>query len=488
MTSCLSTENSYVPRILVIDDEKRIRDACNIVLTEEGFEVATSGDGEEGLRKIEAEHFDIILLDLMLPGLSGFDVLARVHSLHPDTVVIIITGYATLEHSIEAMKKGAFDFIPKPFTPEQLRVLVSKAIKHTRALQDIADARSRLRGMVNRLSDGVMTTDNQKRVVLANPAFLHMIGHHGKSVIGWDLEQVISYRPLIEMIERTQALPSDQFQESVLELDGEKNDDRVIVARCTPFRNRVGLNIGVITLLQDITAMKKMDQMKSDFVSLVSHEIRSPMNSILMQIKVILDGLAGDITEKQREIPTRTSGKIQSLIDMASELLDLARIESGLIVQEKEKIDMAELVADQVAFHRSAAQKAGCPIHALLPDDCLPVMANRRNMEEVLSNLIGNAVKYSPQGGEIAVFAEKEGDYIVIGVKDNGLGISDEDLERIFTRFFRIKSEETRFIHGTGLGLSIVASILEAHHGKIRVESRPDHGSTFYVYLPMSES
>ena len=231
MTSCLSTENSYVPRILVIDDEKRIRDACNIVLTEEGFEVATSGDGEEGLRKIEAEHFDIILLDLMLPGLSGFDVLARVHSLHPDTVVIIITGYATLEHSIEAMKKGAFDFIPKPFTPEQLRVLVSKAIKHTRALQDIADARSRLRGMVNRLSDGVMTTDNQKRVVLANPAFLHMIGHHGKSVIGWDLEQVISYRPLIEMIERTQALPSDQFQESVLELDGEKNDDRVIVAR-----------------------------------------------------------------------------------------------------------------------------------------------------------------------------------------------------------------------------------------------------------------
>ena len=196
MSNCLSVENQYIPRILVIDDEKRIREACREVLSDKGFEVSVAPDGDDGLRKIEAAHFDIVLLDLMLPGLSGIEVLAKIHSVHTDTVVIVITGYATLEHSIEAMKKGAFDFIPKPFTPDQLRVVVSKAIKYTRALQDIADARSRLRVMVNRLSDGVMTTDSRKRIVLANPAFLHMIGHQGKSVVGSNSESLFfSTRP-----------------------------------------------------------------------------------------------------------------------------------------------------------------------------------------------------------------------------------------------------------------------------------------------------
>ncbi len=488
MNNCLSVENQYVPRILVVDDEKRIREACRAILADKGFDVSVASDGNEGLGKIEAAHFDIVLLDLMLPGLSGFEVLAKIHSVHPDTVVIVITGYATLEHSVEAMKKGAFDFIPKPFNPEQLRLVVSKAIKYTRALQDIADASSRLRVMVNRLSDGVMTTDNRKRIVLANPAFLGMIGHCGKSAIGLDVESVVTSKPLLEMLDRTLAMPSDQYQEIVEELDERETDNRSIVARCTPFRNRIGLNIGAIMVLHDITAMKKMDKMKSDFVSLVSHEIRSPMNSILMQLKVVLDGLAGDVTEKQREILQRASGKIQNLSDMASELLDLARIESGLIAQEKEKLNIADLLSDQVAFHRPCALKAGCSIQLELSSDMLPVVANRQNMEEVFSNLIGNAVKYSPGGGRIVILAEKESGYVVICVSDTGLGMAKEDLDRIFTRFYRIKSESTRYIHGTGLGLSIVKNIVEAHRGIIRVESQPNQGSTFYIHLPVSES
>ena len=488
MTNCLSTEDQYLPRILVVDNEKRIRDGCQIVLAEEGFEVSMAANGDAGLRKIEAEHFDIVLLDLMMPGLSGLDVLTGIHSLHPDTVVIVITGYATLEHSIKAMKKGAFDFIPKPFTPEQLRIVVSKAIDYTRALQDIADARSRLRVMVNRLSDGVMATDNQKRVVLANPAFLHMIGHHGKSVIGRAVELFIPLKPIIRLIDRALGMPLEQFKEITRVLNVGETGERVIRVNCAPFRNRIGLNIGTITVLHDITTLKKMDQIKSDFVSLVSHEIRSPMNSILMQINVILDGLAGDVTDKQQEILKRASGKIQNLVTMASELLDLARIESGLIAQEKEKLNISDILFNQVEFHQADSQKAGCLIRLEPLDNFLPVLANRQNMEEVLSNLITNAIKYSPKGGSITVSAEKERGYIVIRVKDNGLGISEEDLDKIFTRFYRIKTEETRYIHGTGLGLSIVKSIVETHHGNIRVESWPNQGSTFYVYLPMIES
>ena len=271
-----------LPSILVVDDEQRIRDACRLVLSDDGFNVALAPDGECGLKMIADHHFDIILLDLMLPALSGFDVLSRVHALHPDTVVIVITGYATIEHSIEAMKKGAFDFIPKPFTPDQLRVVVSKAIQYNRALQDIADARSRLRVMVNRLADGVMTTDRDRQVVLANPAFLHMIGYHGESVIGRQVKAFVTCAPLRGMIDEALSMPPDQFVEITRELQGDENGDRVLSAHCSPFRDRTGQTIGAITVLHDITALKKMDQMKSDFVSLVSHEIRSPMNSVLM--------------------------------------------------------------------------------------------------------------------------------------------------------------------------------------------------------------
>jgi len=225
--------------------------------------------------------------------------------------------------------------------------------------------------------------------------------------------------------------------------------------------------------------------MKSDFVSMVSHEIRSPMNSLLTQIKVILDGLAGEVTEKQREILNRASGKIQNLVAMASELLDLARIESGLTIQEKEALNLPDLLADQVAFHQSAAREGGIEIVLEAVSGLPPVLANRRDMEEVLSNLITNAIKYSPSGGRISVLAGEADGFAVVRVSDTGLGIAAEDLEKIFNRFYRIKDEKTRYIYGTGLGLAIVKSIVDAHHGRIQVESRPGYGSTFSVYLPL---
>jgi two-component system phosphate regulon sensor histidine kinase PhoR len=136
--------NPPCPTILVIDDEERVREGCRKVLVRDGYEVTIAESGGVGLDLVERQHYDLILLDLMMPSLSGFDVLAHVKKLHPDTVIIVISGYATVENSIEAMKKGAFDFIPKPFSPEQLRVLTKKAIEYTRTMQDIAEEKSRL--------------------------------------------------------------------------------------------------------------------------------------------------------------------------------------------------------------------------------------------------------------------------------------------------------------------------------------------------------
>ena len=166
----------FKPKILVIDDEKVIREGCREVLTLDGFEVVLAENGEQGLKMIEKVHFDVVLLDLMMPGISGFDVLSHIKTLHPDTAIIVITGYATVEHSIEAMKNGAFDFIPKPFSPDQLRVVVSKAIEHTSALKDISNEKSRIRVLINLIANGVMVTDVEKKLVLANPAFMKIMG------------------------------------------------------------------------------------------------------------------------------------------------------------------------------------------------------------------------------------------------------------------------------------------------------------------------
>jgi PAS domain S-box-containing protein len=484
-------EDFRKPSVLIVDDEDRIRQVCSKMLTNEGFDVAQAQNAEVGLGMVAKRHYDIILLDLLMPGMSGLEALGHIRADHPDTVVIVITGYATLDHAVDAMKNGAFDFVSKPFSPQDLRLVVTKAIEHTRTLQDIANEKSRVRTMINHLSGGVMTTDTRKQVALANHAFLNLIDYRGVSPIGRPVNELVANETLLAMIDKALAMPLSQFAEATEEFtvrpQGETGPERIIGARCVPFRDRLGRNLGTITVLHDITALKKMDQMKSDFVALVSHEIRGPLNSVLMQQKVVLDELAGPITGKQREILQRASEKIQALVALTSELLDLAKMESGLINMEKETLDLAPILADQALFHLPKAQSKQISLELAPLPDLPPVLANRTNMEEVLSNLIINAINYTPEKGRVIVSAHRDADYVCFKVTDTGFGIAPEDLARIFDRFYRVKNEKTRYVIGTGLGLPIVKSIIEAHNGRIEIKSEPDKGSTFAVLIPIAQ-
>jgi two-component system phosphate regulon sensor histidine kinase PhoR len=491
MTEQQSADILLKHKILVVDDEKVIRNGCREVLTQEDYDVILAENGELGLKMIEKAHFDVILLDLMMQGLSGFDVLSHVKALHPDTSIIVITGYATIENSIEAMKKGAFDFIPKPFSPDQLRVVVSKAIEHTGALKDIANEKSRMRVLINLLANGVMVTDDEKKLVLANPAFMKIMGFKGDDIIGRPFTELVQQEQLRQMVEHALLISGSEVNEITEELrikkSGEERTDTYVV-RCRPFRDRIGRNLGTITVLSDITYLKDINQRQSDFVSMVAHEIRSPMNSVMAQLKVIQDGLAGGVTPKQGEILGRASEKINGLVSLSSELLNMASREAGLVALERRSCNMTEILKDQVDFHQPKAQAKKIQIELRLLPDLPPVLANKQNMEEVLSNLIANAINYTPEGGKITVAARREKHHLCISVSDTGIGIEKEDLNRIFDRFYRVKSEKTRYIIGTGLGLPIVKSIVEAHDGMIQVESKPDHGSTFFVYMPLMTS
>ncbi|MEJ2098996.1 MAG: response regulator [Desulfobacterales bacterium] len=455
MTEATGSALPLKPKILIVDDEKRIRDTCGRMLANEGFEVALAESGEKGLETIQREHFDIILLDLMMPGMSGMETLVHVRESHPDTVVIVITGYATLDHAVEAMKKGAFDFISKPFSAQDLRVTIAKTARFIGTLQDIATEKSRMRVLIDHLGDGVLATDAKRQAVLVNPAFLKMVGHQGAGGVGRPVTEWLENRILLGMIDRALAMPSEEFVELSEEIEN------------------------------DITTLKEINQVKSDFVSMVAHEIQSPMNTTLSQIKILTDGLAGPLADKQRKILTRTSERIKSLSDMAAELLDLAKIESGLITLEKEAIDPAVLLEEQVSLHQAQSRKKNISLQ-LDPLPELPLLlANRVNIEEVMANLITNAIRYTLEGGQVRVSAETDSECLLIRVKDNGIGIAQEEIEHIFKRFYRVKNDQTRYIDGTGLGLAIVKSIVEAHNGSISVTSEPAVGSTFFVRLPI---
>lgn len=475
----------FKPRVLVVDDEERIQEACRRMLSDEGCEVEVAQNGAMGLEMIKQTHFDIVLLDLMMPGLTGMEVLSDIKSRHPDTVIIVITGYATLEHSIETMKKGAFDFLSKPFSPGELRTVISKAIEFIRNLQDIATEKSRMRVMINTLRDGVLTTDHQKRIALANPAFLRMIGCHKKKVLGSEISEVIHEPTVLAMIDK--AISQDVFAEITEEIvvpNDKEGEDVIIGVRCIPFRDRLNRNLGTVTVFHDITALKKEDQLKSDFVSMVAHEIKSPLNSVLMQLNVVLDGLAGELTDKQREILVRSSSKITSLTELSSELLDLSKIESGLINQDREALNLNGVIQEHVDLYITRANEKKIALICRQPLDEIFIMANRNNMEEVLSNLISNAIRYTPENGKIEVWAEETEECAMLHVADTGFGIPEESLDQIWDKFFRVKNEKTRFINGTGLGLAIVKRIVEAHHGSIQVDSAVDKGTTFTICLP----
>jgi PAS domain S-box-containing protein len=341
--------------------------------------------------------------------------------------------------------------------------------------------------MVNRLLDGVMTTDAGKRIVLANPAFLHLVGYPGNHAQGKMVAEVIGSEAIQQIIDEALLMPAGTISESYREIPlagGDNGKDRIVSVNCSPFRSRTGQILGTTTVLHDITAQKEMDRMKSDFVSMVSHEIRSPMNSLLAQMKIILDGLAGDVTDKQRQILERASGKINNLVNLVSELLDLAKIEAGIVGRDREALDLKEILEEQIDFHKAAAAQKNIGIELKIEENTPKIEADKQGIEEVLTNLITNAVKYSPMGSEVVVTAGLEGEFASIRVGDNGYGIPEEDLAEIFTRFYRVKDKNTREIHGTGLGLAIVKSIVDAHQGSIRVESKLEHGTTFTILLP----
>jgi PAS domain S-box-containing protein len=497
-----------IKRVLVVDDEKDIRDGCERILKRMGCDVLKASRGDEALKilKTAEKPISIVLLDLKMPGMDGMEVLGHIREIDSNILVIIITGFATIETAIEAMKQGAYDFIPKPFEPDHMRIVVGRAcetlrltreaeqleLERRKTLLDLDTEKSRIRTIIHSLPSGVVVTNTSGQVVLMNPAFLKLLDLDAEKIAGDQIEAYVpdeGFCQLVIEISQGNYGTSDDIPSYEIALA----NGRYLQSRGRPVTGEDGECLGAVVTLTDITAMKELDRLKSEFVAKVSHELRSPLSTIHEQLALVLKEMVGESTsEEEQHLLTRAQEKTRGLISLIGDLLDLSRIESGTIRNEPKPIRLDDLLTSIVDFLGARAKSKNQSLTLEIPEAQAlpPITADPIGLESIFGNLITNAINYTPEGGKIQVAADlaeepELGSVLRVKVADNGFGIDPRYREKIFERFFRVKNEKTRFITGTGLGLPIVKGLVDSMNGKILIDSEPEKGTTFTVLFPI---
>jgi signal transduction histidine kinase len=360
--------------VLVIDDEESMRDSCCLILAKEGFETDSAENGESGLAKLDESQPDFVLIDLKMPGIGGLEVLDRVKKVDPDIIPIVITGYATVGSAVEAMKRGAYDFLPKPFTPEELRLIIRRGIERKRLQQEAESLR------------------REKKLIEEN------------------------------------------------------------------------------------------------FITMVSHQLRSPLVAVAQYFEVILGGHVGEVATRQSDMIEKAKIRLEGLLDLINDWLSLARMNGGRLVDRLKPNHLAPHLARLIDFLQGLTAEKRIALRLAPVSGSDLALADWETLEQVFSNLITNAIKYNREGGTVDVSIREEADSITVDVADTGVGISQEHLPFVFEQFYQIERSKRTGDKGSGLGLTIAKKIVESHGGTLHVTSEEGAGSTFSVRIPKAHS
>lgn len=484
-------------RILIIDDEQVIREGVERALGKRGYTIAKAEDGTQGLEALQNNDFDIVLTDLMMPGMDGFAVLDWIRGNQPHIQVIVITGFATVTKAVSAMKQGAFDFVGKPFTPDYIRVVVDRAIdkltlvaeakrlreEKNRGLLAIDQSDSRLKTVFGCMAEAVLITDAEGVVVLHNPAAIRILQIQTDPVIGKPLEASIQDQTAVSMVHEAltkSVVVTREFAPGAI-------SRQYLRAFCSPVTNEKGEVIGTVTTFLDISAHKEIDRMKSDFVAMVAHELKSPLASVEQMIYALQVGCEHEATSSCNALHSRMTARTKDLLRLIDNLLNLSKLESGTVVFNLEPIMGDEIIKDVIEISHPQAEGKEIEIVYKPCGDQWWFNVDYDHMRTAIMNIVSNSVKYTPDGGKVTLTTSISGGFVSLSVKDTGIGISKEDVPNIFDRFFRVKGKATRHITGSGLGLALVKEVVDAHQGYIDIDSSPGVGTTFTLSFPLAE-
>ncbi len=372
-------------RILVVDDEEAIREMVSKIINLIGHEAVTAGNGKEALEMLKNQSFSIMITDIKMPEIDGFELMKAVRDQFPGTSIICMTAHGGSYTYTDVVAVGAADYITKPFSIDEMRAKLNRVIREKDLITDLTQKSTEL---------------------------------------------------------------------------GRVNEE-----------------------------LKRLDHLKSTFISSVSHELRTPLTVIKEFISLMLEGHVGPLTDDQREYLGIANKNIIRLTNLIETLLDFSRIESGKGLKLRfEPTRLTELVEDAVMTFSQQLEERRIALENRLDPDTPLALADRNRLVEVFINLIGNGIKFTPPGGKITIDSKgltEKRDYLKIVVADTGVGISSEDLPKVFDRFYQGTRTQSGLVTGTGLGLAISKEIIEAHQGSIQAENRSEGGASFVFTVPV---
>lgn len=348
-----------------------------------------------------------------------------------------------------------------------------------RNISELAERKNRMETILAAMADGVIAVDPQGKILLVNRAACEMLGISEDRARGKYVLEAVRNHDLAESLESAVRGEADTRE---IRLRSPRQA-YVGVLSAPIFENEKDAVAGAVAVLHDVTEIRRLEQIRTDFVSNVSHELRTPVTSIKGFVDTLLDGAMEDRETLKRFLGI-ISHETDRLIQIISDLLELSRLESKGTQVRKSPVSLRDVVEAAIGIVQDRARQRNIDIAVDIEPDFPPVPADEALLVQVFVNLLDNAVKYTPEGGHVKVSARREDCTTRVDVSDTGIGIAPEHLPRIFERFYRIDKARSRQLGGTGLGLSIVKHIVERHGGQVSVASTPGEGSTFSFTLP----
>ncbi len=471
--------------ILLALGDPHIQELIERVLVTNSYHVAIAHDRKALNKVLQESSPALVIISEELKDSNGLELAKGLLDRFPTLPILLFTIQDSRSILKKALAAGICDVLYPPLLVESFMDTVENSLKRARRIGDwtrrevkrttasleqrIGDLQ-KLDTIFDHIEDGVVILDERMHILLINPA--------ARRAFGLKPDDPLNGKPILEVVPHPdlRRLLMNGSNIPILHSEITFDDSHVFGAQYTPIPG-----IGVAITLQDITYLKQIDHLKNEFVGAVSHDLRSPLTAVLGYVE-LLDRV-GPLNDQQKEFVSRVLMSIKNITALVNDLLELGSIESGFDSQ-KEKVPLAGIISYAVENLRGQVQDRRQTLNVQLPAETLQLRGNLIRLRQMLDNLIGNAIKYTPNGGEISIQTEVKDEQIILRISDTGPGIPPADQQHIFDKFYRA-SNVPKDVKGSGLGLAIVKSIVDNHQGRIWVESVLGEGSTFTVVLPV---
>lgn len=506
-------ESHVTKRVLVVDNDRLCVEMLGDILIQEGYEVVKAFDGMEAIEILARGDLpDVVFLDIVMPRIDGDRVFEYMRSrLQTKQIPVVILSGTLLEDQAKILSMGADAYVAKgPRDSLRRNVLATlgrlergdrsagvevlgleNLIPHGKVTELLA-IRQRRKAMLEAIGQGIVELDGRGLIVAVNPAGLQilrrseldLIGTPATGILGADFRQTME-GALTRFLGAREKSPGAtiRYQERVVEIRFAWNSPGDTAAGFFILLQDVTDLTGKIEALTELNVkLQAMDRVRSEFLTMVSHDLHTPLTAIKGSLDVLLHEGVG--VELSRELLGIAQKNADRLFRLVSDILDLARIEEGRFSLQRDPFDIVVALRGTIDRLQRLAQEKGITLTLQAPEGLSFVLADGLRMEQVFTNLLGNAIKFTPSGGRVGVMVKELATELLVEVRDSGVGIPPEHLDRVFDRFYRVQLPAGTEVEGTGLGLSICKAVVEEHGGRIWIESVVGKGTAFFFTIP----